>query len=64
MRRPPSALTLVARAGFESLDQATSALESLHASPEEFSHAANPDLAAQTLLALRAKDAKRFQAMW
>ena len=64
MRRPPSALTLVARAGFESLDQATSALESLQASPEEFSHAANPDLAAQTLLALRAKDAKRFQALW
>lgn len=64
MRRPPSALTLVARAGFESLDQATGALESLHASPEEFSHAANPDLAAQTLLALRAKDGKRFQALW
>ena len=64
MRRPPSALTLVARAGFESLDQATCALESLQASPEEFSHAANPDLAAQTLLALRAKDAKRFQALW
>ncbi|CAB4571045.1 unannotated protein [freshwater metagenome] len=64
MRRPPSAITLVARAGFESLDQATSALESLNASPEEFAHAANPDLAAQTLLALRAKDAKRFQALW
>ena len=64
MRRPPSALTLVARAGFESLDQATVALESLQAQPEEFTHAANPDLAAQSLLALREKDAPRFAALW
>jgi len=64
MRRPRSALTLVARAGFESLDQANSALESLQAQPDEFAHAANPDLAAQTLLALREKDESRFSALW
>ncbi len=64
MRRPPSALTLVARAGFESLDQATATLESLKAQPEEFAHAANPDLAAQTLLALREKDGSRFAPLW
>lgn len=64
MRRPPSALTLVARAGFESLDQATAALESLQAQPEEFAHAANPDLAAQSLLALRDRDGTRFAALW
>jgi glutamate-ammonia-ligase adenylyltransferase len=54
----------VARAGFESLDQANAALESLEADPEEFAHAANPDLAAQTLLALRDKDESRFSALW
>jgi glutamate-ammonia-ligase adenylyltransferase len=54
----------VARAGFESLDQANSALESLQAQPDEFAHAANPDLAAQTLLALREKDESRFSALW
>jgi glutamate-ammonia-ligase adenylyltransferase len=64
MRRSPSALTLVARAGFESLDQANAALESLEAKPEEFAHAANPDLAAHTLLALRDKDESRFSALW
>jgi glutamate-ammonia-ligase adenylyltransferase len=64
MRRPRSALTLVARAGFESLDQANAALESLEAEPEEFAHAANPDLAAHTLLLLRDKDGARFAALW
>jgi len=64
MRRSPSALTLVARAGFEDLDQANTALESLQAQPDEFAHAANPDLAAQTLLALRDKDESRFSALW
>ena len=64
MRRPRSALTLVARAGFESLDQANAALESLEADPEEFAHAANPDLAAHTLLLLRDKDGARFDALW
>jgi glutamate-ammonia-ligase adenylyltransferase len=54
----------VARAGFESLDQANAALESLEAAPEEFAHAANPDLAAHTLLLLRDKDGARFDALW
>jgi glutamate-ammonia-ligase adenylyltransferase len=32
--------------------------------PEDFSHAANPDLAAQTLLALQDRDEARFKALW
>lgn len=64
MRRSPSALTLLARAGFENLDEAKSLLAGLGAEAEEFAHAANPDLAARTLEALRAKDGPRFDGLW
>jgi hypothetical protein len=43
VRRPPSTLSLLARAGFTELDAAKEALESLGADPEDFNHAANPE---------------------
>ena len=64
MRRPPSTLSLLARAGFTELDAAKEALESLGADPEDFRHAANPDSAARFLLAMREKDPRAFTALW
>jgi len=64
MRRSPSTLTLLARAGFANLDSAKAALEVLQAQPEDFLAAADPDMAAATLLTLRERDEKRFSSLW
>jgi [glutamine synthetase] adenylyltransferase / [glutamine synthetase]-adenylyl-L-tyrosine phosphorylase len=62
--RSPSALTLLARAGFARLDEAKALLEKLSCDPEDFAHAADPDLAAQFLVALRERDPEVFRALW
>lgn len=64
MRRSPSTLSLLARAGFTELDAARDALDVLGADPEDFAHAANSDQAAHFLVAMREKDPVAFQALW
>ena len=63
MRRSPSTLTVLARAGFSNLDQAKTAVETLQAEPSDFLTAADPDMAAATLLALREKDPARYKSL-
>lgn len=64
MRRSPSSLTLLARAGFTRLDEAKVALEKLGADPEKFSHAADPDRAASFLVAMKERDSAAFGSLW
>jgi [glutamine synthetase] adenylyltransferase / [glutamine synthetase]-adenylyl-L-tyrosine phosphorylase len=64
MSRPPSTLTLLARAGFARLDRAKEALEVLVAEPDDFGHAADPDLAVHYLLAMEEKDHQSFHSLW
>jgi len=64
MSRSPSPLSLLARAGFTNLDQAKAAMEALQAEPADFSHAADPDAAAQTMVALLERDRRAFTSLW
>lgn len=64
MSRSPSTLSALARAGFSALDRAKTALEEVGGAPEDFHVAADPDLALHSLVGLKEKDAKRFQALW
>lgn len=58
MPRTPSSLSLLARAGFARLDDAKQALELLHAKPEDFAHAADPDRAVAAVASMNAKNPK------
>jgi glutamate-ammonia-ligase adenylyltransferase len=64
MSRSPSTLSLLARAGFANLDQAKRAVAELGVDPEDFQFAADPDEAAQTMLALAERDGKKFRSLW
>lgn len=64
MSRSPSTLSALARAGFSALDRAKTALDFVGGTPEDFSEAADPDLALHSLVALKEKDPKRFEALW
>jgi [glutamine synthetase] adenylyltransferase / [glutamine synthetase]-adenylyl-L-tyrosine phosphorylase len=64
MRRTPSGLSQLAKAGFTMLDDAKMALEFLGAPPEDFAVAADPDRAAQALGAMKSKDSQAFDKVF
>ena len=64
MSRSPSSLSILARAGFADLDHAKRAIDALGVEAQDFHSAADPDLAAATMLALAERDAKKFRVLF
>ena len=64
MSRTPSPLSSLAKAGFARLDEARDRIDAHEFSAEDFSGAADPDLALKTVADLAEKDPTRFRKLW
>jgi len=64
MSRTPSPLSSLAKAGFARLGEARDRLDAQDFSAEDFSGAADPDLALKTVADLAEKEPSRFRKLW
>ena len=64
MSRTPSPLSSLAKAGFARLDEARARIDAHEFSAEDFSAAADPDLALKTVSDVAERDPSRFSKLW